>query len=542
MQGTIVQMLDEQEQLQNKEGEPNTHVPQLIASAPVEIEVKFRTDPLGQELALKSPLLGFPPEAKPLSLRSIYFDTPNFDLFRQGIVLRVRKTGRATPVMAVKFADLGAGGAFQRVEVETKIQGLRPNLMLLEPELRTKLSQIAGGAPLHAVFETQIKRRVSLVRVANLSVEVALDDGVVTTPEGLRRAICEIELELKSGDPADLYTFASQLAGELPLTLDFTSKSDKGFGLLKPENFAPSKAAQLMLDQQTSVDTALAAVITNTLGQFVGNWAALRQSDDPEAVHQLRVSLRRMRSAMKMFKRILPCRAFDELRSDAKRIASALGPARELDTFIIDAARGPMSYSARPPGCGALMDVAERNRAQAYRAARALIDDRETTLFVLKTQNFVARNAWRNDVGGGELRVLTLPTVQAASSMLEWLHRRVLKRGKRLTERSDEERHLLRIALKDLRYGAEFFGSTFGHSRHVRNLLKVVSELQELLGSHNDTVTTAKLVQGLGQGLGLEGAQASGYVVGWYAGGIPLADSRLSAAWKAFKKQRPFWH
>ena len=75
------------------------------------------------------------------------------------------------------------------------------------------------------------------------------------------------------------------------------------------------------------------AVLSNTLRHFVANWAAIREAEDPTAIHQMRVALRRMRAALAMFKRALPCSEFDLLREEAKQIASALGPARDCDVF-----------------------------------------------------------------------------------------------------------------------------------------------------------------------------------------------------------------
>ena len=74
------------------------------------------------------------------------------------------------------------------------------------------------------------------------------------------------------------------------------------------------------------------------------------------------------------------------------------------------------------------------------------------------------------------------------------LRRRAVKRGKHLPDMPDEERHELRIALKNLRYAAEFFGSLFGKSKEVRSYLGVVAELQEDLGAHNDAATAKKLL------------------------------------------------
>lgn len=509
---------------------------------PIEVEVKFRTDAKSQGQVLRSPLLGPAAARKAQTLRSIYFDSKNLDLLKHGVVLRVRKTGQSGPVMCVKFQGSQRDGVFQRREIEVKSPDLSPDLKLFDETTAAKLLRILDGQKFEPQFETRIKRRLRHVTTGTLSVEVAIDEGFIALPDGRQEPLREVELELKSGEPADLYDLASRLAMELSLTLDFASKPETGFALFKPETSVPRKAAALVLDEHASLDMAVVAVISNTLRQFASNWTPLRNSDDPESVHQLRVSLRRMRIALKMFKRVLPCQAFDGIRADAKQIATALGPARELDIFILGAADGPLQYGGKPHGCADLMAAAAEARASAYRAARALIDDPQTTLFVLKLQSLVARGAWRSELPSTDLPLLTSPAKEIAVSILDWLQARVSKRGKRLMQLSDEERHELRIALKDLRYGVEFFSGPFGHGRRVRTLLKTVSALQDLLGRHNDSVSTEKLVQIFSQGLGAEAVRAAGYVTGWHARGIAMAEAELEKLWKSFKSQRPFWH
>ena len=112
------------------------------------------------------------------------------------------------------------------------------------------------------------------------------------------------------------------------------------------------------------------AVISNTLWHFVANWAALRGAQDPDAIHQMRVALRRMRAALAMFKRALPCSEFDFLRGEAKRIASALGPARECDVFRETAEGGPLAHPDRPENCNTLLAAIEERRIAAYEDAR----------------------------------------------------------------------------------------------------------------------------------------------------------------------------
>ena len=86
------------------------------------------------------------------------------------------------------------------------------------------------------------------------------------------------------------------------------SKAEKGFCLATSETPTSVKARIVEYDPEVTLDDAVIVVTSNTLAQFVGNWAALRVTDQPEAVHQARVALRRLRAALALFGRVIPAR------------------------------------------------------------------------------------------------------------------------------------------------------------------------------------------------------------------------------------------
>ena len=185
--------------------------------------------------------------------------------------------------------------------------------------------------------------------------------------------------------------------------------------------------------------------------------------------------------------------------------------------------------------------MVEEDRSEAYEAARSLLDELETTLFVLRTQSLLARRAWRNSLSGPELSVLTSPASAFARDVLERLNALALKRGKKLSDLSDEQRHELRIALKNMRYAAEFFGSLFGPRKKIEAYLRRVSALQALLGAHNDVVTAKQLLATCVAKRGPSVDGAVGFVIGWHARGATIADQELREAWRKFKRIEPFW-
>jgi CHAD domain-containing protein len=249
------------------------------------------------------------------------------------------------------------------------------------------------------------------------------------------------------------------------------------------------------------------------------------------------VALRRLRAALKLFRRALPCPQFEALGDEARRIASAFGPTRDCDAFLETAAAGPLAQADQPAGCEALQAWVEGRRAAAFGDVRALVEDLGTTRFVLDLRSLLARRAWRNALDGAELARLTGPAEEFAQATLDRLHAKALKRGKKLAGMPDAARHELRITLKTLRYGAEFFGALFGGRRRVGRYVETVSALQDLLGAHNDAAGARRLLDETPP----DTERASGFVLGWFARGSTLAEAELAAAWKRFRKADLFW-
>ncbi len=506
-----------------------------------EIEIKFRAGEDAVDTLLQSPLLAGVDFAPARDLVSVYYDTDDWLLRRNGIALRVRRKGRATPVMGLKWTGDLSGGVFSRHEMEAACRSGVPDLQLLAPAIRERIAETIGEHPLAPVFETRVKRRTATLRFGHSNIELALDDGAIAAGEA-RMPVAEIELELKSGNQQDLLECAAALARGSALQLDFEAKSDRGYRLAAGEAPKPQRAAALALPAAINFDDLIAAVLSHTIDHFVANWAALRETDAPESIHQLRVALRRMRSALGVFRRTIKLPELEDIRAEAKRIASGLGPARECDAFRMNALAGPLGNRQVPlKGAAQLLAAVEARRLNSYVQARQLMADPATTMFVLQVQSFVHRRAWRTAVSAGDLGLLTSEARPYAAEALGRLLRRALKRGRHLPDIPDAERHELRIELKNLRYAAEFFGSLFSEGRTLRRYLKLVADLQEDLGAHNDAATAEAFIESLALASEKDLHFASGYLLGWYRHASMAADINLIRKWKTFKRSEGFW-
>ena len=377
------------------------------------------------------------------------------------------------------------------------------------------------------------------MRLSRSEIEVAFDEGAVIASER-RLPIREIELELKSGEELELYQLAIQLVETLPLKLYLTSKAERGFMLASGEHPQPVKASDSRFSADATLDDAIATIIAGSITHFAANLPALEETKHPESVHQMRVALRRLRAALGMFKRALPCPEFEAFRSEAQRIASALGLARELDVFKDLITTGPRANYPQEASFETLLAALEKRRLTAYSQALAIVDEPATTLLLLRMQAFLACDSWRSELSDEEQLRLTEPLSTFATDNLRRLHKLVLKRGKGLVKLPDAERHKVRIALKNLRYAADFFGDLFSDSE-VRPYIHAVAQLQDLLGAHNDAVSVERLLQDIEGTAGRQGAKASGIVLGWFGRGTTLANADLRKSWKTFKRTGIFW-
>jgi inorganic triphosphatase YgiF len=512
--------------------------PARITSADREIELKFLTGEADFKAIQASPMLE-PVERRPAAqrLHSVYFDTENGDLARCGILLRIRRI-RTGQILTVKWPANAGEGSFGRGEIEAPIRSAVPDPLLLGEDVAAEIARVTEGRPLQACFTTDIKRTVRRAVVGVSELEAAFDTGFIICGEQ-KLPVREIELELKTGDPADLYRFGLSLARNHDVRLGVLSKAQRGAMLRSGGPVMAVRAVSPGLADDT-VDQAIGAIINTCLTQFIANWPVFEGPDRVEAVHQMRVAMRRLRSALALFDRQFPCAEFAAIRAEAKQIASAMGEARNWDVLEAMMQEGPCGAFASEPGFGPLMAAAEARRKIGYDNVAELLGRVDTTRFVLSAAAFVAARGWRNAVSGAELSRLTEPVTGFAVACLARLHHRVKKRGRKLMDLPPEQRHAVRIALKNLRYSAEFLSNLFGPREAVRSYTRATARLQEALGNFNDIIMVTDLIEQLD--VHAEASlRAGGIVIGWYGRGALLHDAGLREAWKQFRRVKPFW-
>lgn len=513
-------------------------MPRPAASVPAdvarEVEVKFLARPEQLKAIASSPLFAGT-RWRGQRLRSVYYDTADGDLRENRVALRLRQQGRIR-LLAAKWAG-HHGDGFDRGEVEVRTRADEPRVEELGSAAGDALQHLIGDKPLVPQLETVVHRRTALLSRGGSLVEVALDRGEIEAGER-RVPICEVEIELKDGSPETVFDVAREVLRVAPMRLGSLSKAQRGFLALSGEEPGPVKAAAIVLPETASVSDAIAAVIDSTLAQFVANWPSLEAADCAEAIHQMRVALRRLRAGLGLFRSMLRTDCFDSSRDEAKALAATLGAARDWDVFDEHVRSGPLAQFPSDLGLRELLAAVAERRSQAYVAARDLVAAADTTRFVLDLRSLSATRGWSS--GAGEAWA-EQPAIDFAVAALNRLHKKAVKRGRGLSRLDHAEKHELRIALKKLRYTADFFESLFGRSQLKKRFRRDIADLQESLGAYNDMATSRRLLDELDAAHpGL--ARASGLVLGWSARGMVAAEEDLARQWHAFRDLDRFWH
>lgn len=506
-----------------------------------EIELKLRVAPDAVRRLAAHPLLKG--EGRPVTerLRSIYYDTPALDLLRQGIALRVRRVGGGW-VQTVKGGGAARGGLHERAESETRVAGPEPELNRIEDKaLARALNPPRIRDELRPLFVTEFRRnRRMLALRGGTSVEASIDQGVIRSG-GLVNRLTELELELKRGSSSELYELALKLQRDVPLALENRSKAERGYALRDPEALRPVKSRAAALDRGMTVGDAFKAVMWASLAHLDVNEGGMLAGENPEFLHQMRVAVRRLRSALGVFSPPVTESETEPFARELKWLASCLGPARDWDVFTTETlppiegefgAHGELrAFSVR---CA---DLRRRANAKARRAVRSARYQR----LILRLAAWIALDPGRVSPQEGSGDGLQKPVTELAAAVLERRFQQARRRGRRLAERSPAELHRLRIAIKKFRYATDFFAALY-EGKAARDTLKRLGDLQDILGDMNDAATVAGLIkEGFAGARGKRVLEARGILLGWSRGRAVTLRRELKRAWKAFRAAERFW-
>ena len=237
---------------------------------------------------------------------------------------------------------------------------------------------------------------------------------------------------------------------------------------------------------------AFLAVKDAALAQIELNAPGALASSDPEFLHQLRVGMRRLRSALRAFRGILPRKRAKRVVRALRRLSPVLGRARDWDVLL--------------PRVVPTAVIAARARIDRE-AAREALDSKSFRRLIEQTRALQPKET------DEALR-------EFAAAALERAHRKVMKQTDGIDWQDAAPRHAVRIRVKRLRYTCEFFVPAFP-AKGSAGYVAALKELQTILGELNDNAVGRRLAH-----LEADDAQLL---------------RRLAPAWASFEKRRPFW-
>lgn len=318
-----------------------------------EIELKLQV-PAAQRAAVDAAVAGRAPAPR-TRLKAAYHDTPERVLAGAGLALRLRREGRRC-VQTLKGA---ADDGMTRMEHNVP-RGSAAPMPPVAPELHAgtevgdRLIALLAKQPaaaLQTLYRTDIRRRTRTLPVRMpgapaARVELAFDTGRIET-DGRAIEVCELEIELLAGSPLAVIDTARRWLPRFGLWLDGRSKAERGDLLARGEAMPLARlATPARLEPQVSTAEAWQCVLRNSAEQILANANQVASGEYmPEHVHQLRVGLRRLRSAVKLFENDV-----DTLLGDgAAALFRQLGAAR--DQVVIDGEFGaPLAAAMRRAG------------------------------------------------------------------------------------------------------------------------------------------------------------------------------------------------
>lgn len=486
-----------------------------------EIELKLQlTAQTARRLPAHPLLTGIKPQTQ--RLLNTYYDTPALELSACRIALRFRKMGKQW-LLTVKSAATVSGGLALRHEWETPAKpGQFDFSHVDEPEFKAVLDKALPR--LQAIFTTDFRRTTWHVPVGESLIELVLDRGKVEC-NGRSTPICEVELELISGVMGDIFALSHVLQETLDLRPAVMSKAERGYALFSEIPQKPFRAKAATLSAEMSPVNAFRAIALSCLEQFQRNeYGLLTANKDPEYVHQGRVALRRLRSALKLFGPVLPADFVAAYSQAWRGLAGDLGDTRNWDVFVSETL--PPILTAFPDHRDArrLQAEAVRRAQQARTAAAHLVALPDYPRLVV---DFTAAVYGLQDQQPLKLKSFARKRLCSRARQARLL-------AERAAELTPEERHEMRICFKKLRYAVEFFTPLLAPNR-LRRYLASLTQIQDELGLINDQVTAGILVE---QALA---NRPPGPVHGWVAGRHELLTHELPEALDTWLAQKAPW-
>ncbi|MBJ8419510.1 CYTH and CHAD domain-containing protein [Acinetobacter courvalinii] len=481
----------------------------------MEIELKFQLPESKKKSVLQ---VLSKQKAQKIQLQAKYYDTAERLLAKNYVAIRLRQEGEHW----VQTFKAASKNHLQRIEEDIYL-----GKCAQEPELdlslykhnqtvQTVLREVLGEAPaeLELQFQTNVQRTFHVFEFEGSHIEVCLDDGEIRTPTNHAR-ICEVEFELKQGSAQELIQFAKTWVDQYQLWLDVRSKAERGNLLAQGKVVsAATKAKSLNLDKDVSAEQAIQQIIENTLNHILPNAAAIADGiAEADHIHQARVGLRRLRSALKHFSN-WSVQIDPMWESQLADIFRALGQSRDNDAIqdsVVPLVKQVCDFDFPFP------ENVDANIA-------GLLSDSKTTQLFLSLFSF----SYSDQQSKSKL------SKQAAKSLTK-LYQKILKDAAQFSTLDIEQQHRTRKRVKQLRYCIDFIAGIYPE-KQVQQFLNKLQPIQEYLGFYNDLFVAEQIFE-------QQAAKHSQFLfaLGWVKAQQPHVAKKAAKKLQGLSAQDAFW-
>ena len=389
------------------------------------------------------------------------------------------------------------------------------------------------ATPLVPVAAFHGRRRVLAV-VADEPASLTVLDGTLRSVAN-EAAVCRVVLE---GPAPLLLTLSRELAGSVAVSVPRWSLATQAMALARGTTAAARQEGGPQVPPDATVGDAAALVIGHLTDVILAGVPEVILGETPDPVHAMRVALRRLRSALSVFRRAVDSPEVAAVKPLLHELAAALGRARDWDVFLLGMGQQVSAALGGDRRIATMLAAARKQRDAAYAALRALFAGPAFRQLAIALVQLAALRPWEFGADAERLAVLQADAGGYATALLSKRHEHMLAPGHDISDLPAEELHALRKQGKRLRYAAEFFAPLHGR-RMTRRFVRRVSDLQEALGHLNDTAAAAGLMQSL-QG-GADRQFAAGAVQGFAAARSLDARVAIARSWSKFRRTDPFW-
>lgn len=442
-----------------------------------EIELRFQIPPDKREAILKALQRK---SVQHTHTQNLYFDNEQFELFQRSILLKQHLENEQW-LQILKSTSNHYTEHFEIKELlssndhKIQVEHYQKNKHIPK-EIRKLISSLAN--PLSLQFSTNFERSSTLFNFQNSQIIVELDRGLMQVNQD-QFEIYELRFQLKQGTIQDLISFILPRVKRYSLWLDIRSHVQQGFQYAQDEQEIPvQQQIPLHLNKNDSTEQALKKVIHHCLQHLLPNSTAIAsQQFNSEHVHQARVAIRRLRSALKTFSgwsQHIDLTWQDELAN----LFRELGTSRDLSMF----------YEELLPQLEALDAPKFKLESLPQYENHKLSDLFKSLSFaslVLSLIQFVHQDIHEQSSKSIEKTI---------HKKLEQLHESIQLDAENYLSLDVEARHRTRKRLKRLRYSVEFISSLYDQSS-VKTYLKALKPAQESLGKYNDLIVAENLLK-----------------------------------------------